>query len=46
MLVSLGRQELLAVLQFCLAQPAVFAAIVAPLAYKVLFGHSLNLMWN
>ena len=46
MLLSIGRQDLLAVLQPCLAQPAIFTAVVALLAYKVLSGPSLNLVWK
>ena len=42
MSLSVGRQELLVVLQLCLAQPAVFAAIIAPPAHKVLPDPSLN----
>ena len=36
MSLSISLQELLAVLQLCLAQPAVFATVVAPPVYKVL----------
>ena len=39
---SVSLQELLAVLQLCLAQPAVFTTVVAPPAYKVLSGSSSN----
>ena len=46
MLLSVSLQELLAVLQLCLAQPAVFATVVAPLVYKVLSGPLANLVWK
>ena len=45
MLLSVGHQELIAVLQLCLAQPAVFASVIAPLVYKVLSSLS-NSVWN
>ena len=46
MSLSVGCQELLAVLQLCLAQPAIFAAIVATPAYKVLPDPLSNLVWK
>ena len=44
MSLSVGFQKLLAMLQLHLAQPAVFTAVVAPPAYKVLPDASLNLV--
>ena len=36
MSLAVSLQKLLAVLQLCLAQPAVFATVIAPPAYKLL----------
>ena len=44
MLQSVSLQELLAVLQLCFAQPAVFTVVIDPPAYKVMSDLSSNSM--